>query len=97
MDNRCNIQARPTDNCSATASAEMELTGPILVDRVENVSPYMMFGDSRGDIRGRRYQEGSYKIEAQIFSERNGRGFLVVQREFEFEIQSCNRRLRAHA
>jgi len=96
MENEFNIQARPTAGCSTTRSADMEITGPIREDRLENAGPYMVFGDSRGAIFGRSYREGDYTISASIFSERSLQGDLVVERTFDFTVEECSRRLRAH-
>jgi len=98
MSNEFSIQARPTAACPTTLSADMKLTGPIDQDRLENVGPYMIFGDNRqGNIFGRDYREGSYTISASIYSERRLRGDLVVEREFDFTVKECRRNLRARA
>ena len=97
MGNEFNIQARPSDECSTTVSADMQITGPISEARIENAGPYMVFGDSNGNIFGRAYQEGEYTISASIFSESSLGGDLVVEGTFDFTVVDCRRRLRARA
>ena len=91
---RFNIQARPTPECPVTESAEMVLEGPVTDNRSENNSPYMVFSDnSHGDIYGEDSAEGSYTIDAKLFSENNLKGDLVVEREFDFTVSGdCSRR-----
>jgi len=98
MDNEFAIQARPTQACSTTISADMELTGPIETSRLENRGPYMIFGDRPTNyVFGKDYREGDYTISSKIFSERNLQGDLVVERTFDFTIVDCSRRLRGSA
>jgi len=97
MGNEFNIQARPSDACSTTVSADMQITGPISETRIENAGPYMVFGDFNGNIFGRGYQQGEYTISASIFSESNLGGDLVVEGTFDFTVVDCRRRLRARA
>ena len=91
-----NIQARSTDACDPTLSAALQLSGPIDAQRTENSAPYMIFGDdANGNIFGRDYREGTYKISAQIYELRGRRGNLVVQGELEFTVEDCGRNLRS--
>lgn len=95
MDNVFSIQARPTDACSPNLSASMHLGGPIHMDRRENQGTYMIFGDNKdGNIFGRRYEVGSYRISSMIDSGPSQSGDIVVDGAFEFAVKDCGRRLR---
>lgn len=87
MDNVFSIQARPTDACSPNLSASMHLGGPIHMDRRENQGTYMIFGDNKdGNIFGRRYEVGSYRISSMIDSGPSQSGDIVVDGAFEFAV-----------
>ena len=58
----------------AVASEDIEsvrliLTGPKQATKNENVAPYALFGDSRGNFGGMVFDLGDYQIEAIPFSE----------------------------
>jgi hypothetical protein len=90
MANQFSIEARPTAECRATESTRMNLRGPIVViDRIENQAPYLVFGDNIGDIFGRDYKPGNYTISADFYSSNNLNGELVVSGKFAFEIIPC--------
>jgi len=91
--NSFNIQARSTPECPVIESADMVLEGPVTGSRIENGSPYMIFSDnSHGDIYGQEFAEGSYTINAKLFSENNLKGDLVVERQFDFTVSGDCRR-----
>jgi hypothetical protein len=84
-----NIEARPSADCDPMQSAKLSLAGPIELMRTKSRSPFMMFGNNlrrRGNIRGRDYEPGSYKISAELYSRASLRVDVVVSGDFEFEI-----------
>jgi hypothetical protein len=84
--NQFNIEARPSADCDATTSAKLFLAGPIELEKTENVAPFMVFGNSGGDMFGRAYQPGSYTITAELYSGKGRDRTSVVSGVFEFEI-----------
>jgi hypothetical protein len=70
----------------------MALNGPIRMNRLENFGPYMIFSDNRqGDVFGRHYRTGHYRIAANVYSERQAKGDLVVSGQFDFTVRQCRR------
>jgi len=88
-----NIQVQCKENCPSAHSAYMELSGPRNFTRTENKAPWMIFGDRDGDINGRQYIAGDYKISASLYSERGAEGDLLAKHEFSFTVsRDCDRR-----
>jgi len=85
-----NIQALASDGCPETHSAYMDISGPISLDRVENLAPYMIFGDQGGlTFNGRKFREGYYTISSTLYSKRRLAGDLVVEGSFDFTVKKC--------
>ncbi|HMB62316.1 MAG TPA: T9SS type A sorting domain-containing protein [Eudoraea sp.] len=55
-------------------SVKIEINGPITSSRIENVSPYSLFGDSGGIFASRLFPEGEYELAATPFREPDGQG-----------------------
>ena len=48
-----------------------------LVDRTENLAPYALFGDNRGDFWGRSLNTGDFSVEVTVYAEKDGKGFVL--------------------
>ena len=56
------------DVTAATNSVKFTLTGPIEVSRVENMAPFVLFGNSAGNYNGRSLLPGDYTLKVQPYS-----------------------------
>ncbi len=54
--------------------------------RIENVTPYTLFGDSNGIFNASLLSDGNYQLTATAFSEPNGKGNAGVSRTITFYI-----------
>ena len=54
--------------------------------RVENIPPYALFGDTAGDYESGRLRPGSYTIEAIPYSESGAKGIAGVSLKISFEV-----------
>lgn len=93
-DFKANIQVLTTENCPATRSARMTLSGPITYSRLENYEPFMLFGDkykqSFHDIYGRTLLVGQYTIHSDLYERKSLNGNLAVLGSMEFEVVECD-------
>jgi PKD repeat protein len=68
------ISVRAHVNEAKVESVRFELTGPVQETRVENVTPYALFGDIGGDYFTKFMPEGSYTLTATTFYGNNATG-----------------------
>ncbi|MEM8896640.1 MAG: malectin domain-containing carbohydrate-binding protein [Bacteroidota bacterium] len=55
-------------------SVRFELSGPQSLNRVENLSPYSMYGDTRGNHRAYSFEPGDYTLAVTPYSSFHGKG-----------------------
>ena len=79
------IEARPTGDCYAE-SAYLKLSGPISYSRVENLGPYLLFGDYDGEVDGYWFTEGWYTIYSKLYTKDNLGGRKVSSRSYQFQV-----------
>ncbi|MDX2302172.1 MAG: hypothetical protein NW226_05195, partial [Microscillaceae bacterium] len=73
--NNLTIVARTSPK--TVGSVKLALSGPLNINRVENLAPYALFGDSNnstGDLFGQAFTAGSYSITATAYNESNATG-----------------------
>lgn len=58
----------------AVGSVKLGISGPITSSRIENVSPYSLFGDNGGIFASRLFPEGEYELTATPYREPDGQG-----------------------
>jgi hypothetical protein len=96
------IGADPGNCTSIVQSARLILAGPLRANRVENVEPYTVFGDSMesgavyapfeeldGDVNGREFPPGNYTLTANFYSSNRARNF-VDQLKVDFTVVVCS-------
>ncbi|MCL6260786.1 Ig-like domain-containing protein [Aquiflexum sp. TKW24L] len=66
-----NLNIRVNTNPTPVGSVSIKLSGPVSESITENVVPYALFGDSRGNYNGKILPEGNYILEAIPYSESN--------------------------
>ncbi|MCS4434334.1 fibronectin type III domain-containing protein [Aquiflexum gelatinilyticum] len=66
-----NLNIRVNTNPGLVGSVALSLTGPVNANITENVAPYALFGDNRGNYNGKLLQAGEYTLEAVPYSEPN--------------------------
>ncbi len=71
---------------SGAESMTFGVDGPVSYDRLENVSPYSVFGNDGQDFWGTELPVGEYTIRAEAFSQDRGRGSSLGVQVFEFEV-----------
>ncbi|MEO0867157.1 MAG: hypothetical protein AAFY17_01685 [Cyanobacteria bacterium J06642_11] len=57
-----------------------------LGDRTENIKPYALFGDKKGDLLGKSLDTGSYEIKATAYSKDKGKGAVIGSLEFNYAV-----------
>ncbi len=67
-------------------SMQILLNGTAPTDFFENVEPYALFGDTRGDFFQGALSTGSNSIAFELYSEKNGQGQLLATIERSFTI-----------
>ncbi|MEO1523771.1 MAG: hypothetical protein AAFU78_23760, partial [Cyanobacteria bacterium J06633_2] len=55
-------------------------------DQTENVVPYALFGDNKGDYRGRTPEAGDVTIKATAYSKNGGNGKAIESATLEYTI-----------
>ena len=96
--NSIDIEETPTNNATilvdyecdefdiCPGSVQLKLNGPINISRIENVSPYTLFGDlGYSELNGDNFPVGEYSIEVTPYSGVNATGEAseTVTRKFE--------------
>ncbi|MGF1526896.1 MAG: PKD domain-containing protein [Candidatus Competibacterales bacterium] len=69
---------------SNAESVVFELDGPVSKRQTENRTPYVLFGDNRGDYAGGNPEVGGYTLTAEAYSGRNGSGSVVAAETVTF-------------
>ncbi|MCH6236487.1 fibronectin type III domain-containing protein [Cognataquiflexum rubidum] len=64
-----NLNIRVNTNPATVGSVSIKLTGPVSESITENVVPYSLFGDNRGNYNGKILPEGNYTLEAIPYSD----------------------------
>ncbi|MEM9574847.1 MAG: TadE/TadG family type IV pilus assembly protein [Pseudomonadota bacterium] len=67
-------------------SIRFNLTGRESKTQTENVVPYALYGDRRGNYNGRNWREGEYSLRIRLYSERRARGRKLYDERIDFEI-----------
>lgn len=70
-------------------SMRLELRGPTRRNRTDNGEPYSLYGDRRGNYsrrNGRNLREGEYRLRVRAYQQRRGRGTVLYDETFDFEI-----------
>lgn len=57
-----------------------------LGDRTENVEPYALFGDSKGDFAGKTLKVGDYTLKATAFTQSNGQGSAIAANDLSYTV-----------
>lgn len=57
-----------------------------LGNRIENVVPYALFGDSEGDFNGQDLRAGDYTIKATAYTDEKGRGDAIASLDLDYTI-----------
>ena len=96
------MSADPGNCTSIVQSARLLLSGPLRANRVENVEPYTVFGDSTestvayvafeeldGDVDGRTFPIGNYTLTARFYRSNRARDF-VDQFSVNFTVVTCS-------
>jgi hypothetical protein len=87
QDYRISIEARLSGNCPKGESAKLALYGPIRARKVENTSPYVIFGDNtKGDIYGKYFDYGDYQISSRFYTEDNAEGYFIAKKDYYFTV-----------
>ena len=83
-----NLSVRAISNPSSVGSVGFELDGPISINRVENMAPYALFGDSNNgqDYAGRTFLPGKYTLTVKPFEQTLGQGAIGTPLTINFEI-----------
>ncbi|MEO0332878.1 MAG: carbohydrate-binding domain-containing protein, partial [Bacteroidota bacterium] len=69
-------------------SIQIQVEGPgINTTQIEHAAPFASFGDDGDDFVGRQFSEGTYRITAIAYSERDGKGVAGVPEEFILEVE----------
>ncbi|PZD72211.1 hypothetical protein C1752_03797 [Acaryochloris thomasi RCC1774] len=55
-------------------------------NRTENVAPYALFGDLKGDFRGRSLSVGDFAIKATAYTQDRGRGDAIATLDLEYTV-----------
>ncbi|GGK18188.1 hypothetical protein GCM10007962_10470 [Yeosuana aromativorans] len=91
-----NINEIPVSNLSVEAlttsdvgSVKFELSGDKSATRVENVSPYSLYGQTNGNYSGRDFTTGNYNLTVTPYSEDNLQGDVGTPLTVSFEIVSA--------
>ena len=70
-------------------SMEIKLTGPINVQKIENLKPYTLFGEEKnGILKGERFPEGSYQLTATAYSQKNANGIIRDTLTINFTVKN---------
>lgn len=77
---------RSSDLNGRVGSVRLELRGREYKTQTENVVPYALYGDRRGDYHGNAWRAGEYSLRIRIYSERRGRGRRLFDETIDFEI-----------
>ncbi|MEO0623508.1 MAG: Ig-like domain-containing protein [Pseudomonadota bacterium] len=55
--------------------------------RIENVEPYALFGDIKGDFKGgTTFEEGDHTVGVTIYEDEKGRGDVIAEFDLEFTV-----------
>ena len=81
-----NLNIRANTNPETVGSVSIQLSGPVSETITENVAPYALFGDSRGNYRGKILSEGEYTLEAVPYTESNLGGTKGTPLSIRFSI-----------
>lgn len=73
---------------ASVGSVKMELEGPIRIRRLENFSPYALFGNSGDDFYGRQLAVGDYTLTATPYTGIQGRGVAGNPLTLQFRVTS---------
>ncbi len=68
-------------------SMRLSLSGPVSNTRVENVTPYSLWGDNAGDFAGQSLATGEYTLTATAYSGSGGGGSELGSLTIDFVIQ----------
>ncbi len=70
----------------AVESVKIGISGPRTSSRIENVSPYSLFGDNGGIFDSRLFPEGEYELTAIPYREADGQGMVGKSLTVTFSI-----------
>ncbi|GAB4395603.1 MAG: hypothetical protein OHK0053_04890 [Microscillaceae bacterium] len=81
-----NFTAHLTTYPVGTKSVAFILSGPVSVDRTENMAPFALFGDdvNTGDFYGQMAKLGDYTLTVKAYSEKNRMGNLLGEKTIPF-------------
>ena len=78
---------RATTSPDFVGSVVLQLDGPNTHRQTENLLPYSLFGDSRGqDYQGELFPPGQYTLTATPYSEKDGQGIAGTALTVQFEV-----------
>ena len=69
-----------------TESVRFGLSGPVSVQRTENVASYALFANSGSDFRGRDALPGTYTLTVRAFDENRATGNLLAETTLTFTL-----------
>ncbi|MEK6476899.1 S8 family serine peptidase [Catalinimonas sp. 4WD22] len=82
-----NIRADVIDGKSSARSVLFELSGDKMMDQIENLRPYALYGDDKnGDYYGESLPIGKYTLSATPFTESNAGGMEGYDFSVSFEV-----------
>ncbi|MEM9934550.1 MAG: choice-of-anchor Q domain-containing protein [Bacteroidota bacterium] len=67
-------------------SVRFQLSGPVNITRTENVIPWALFGDNKGDFRAWNPFDGSYSLTATPYSEKKAQGEEGTAKSISFSV-----------
>ena len=78
-----------TTSLDFKGSVRLELNGAITQNKLENIKPYALFGDTQQgkDFLGQTFPIGDYQIKATAYNQPNGQGEVSTPIEVSFSIK----------
>ncbi|MGE9295370.1 MAG: DUF5060 domain-containing protein [Puniceicoccales bacterium] len=67
-------------------SIQLRLSGPVMVDRIENHPPFTLMGDSGGSYQPWSPQPGDYSLVAEAYAEDQAQGAFLGSQTYSFVI-----------
>lgn len=82
------IVAIPEPDAQGIGSVQFSVGNRI---QTENVIPYALFGDKRGDYKGGiSFDKGTHSVAIKVFDQKRANGNLVEDINFDFEVSASN-------
>ncbi|NJB36295.1 T9SS type A sorting domain-containing protein [Croceivirga sp. JEA036] len=82
-----NLSIRLETNQLNVKSVIFKLRGKQIYNRTESVKPFALFGDINGNYLNGTLNDGAYSLEANLFSQKSGKGNLLKNKTINFSIR----------